>query len=819
MTNTHSKKKNINLAEEAAATKAEGKYQNFKDWLDIKGIANFPIRVTHEPTQKRLADGTMKRKKSLEKFDMRIVTTNDFDDGELMKKRWDKYKNGNQYEYNTIAYDTRNVRVVDVDCILEPVDGAENPFITLLKTNPYKKSSTKSFGRHIFVNKGNVPATPKRTKQNFDKKYGIDHKGTEGVEYLNGLWGWSPMEDIIFNPDRPTCYNPKIVDFNIAISNKKKNQSNKKQKVLKLKKKYKIKDTKKNTRTYDLQVVKENLMNFTDEDIHQVQKWAGIIRACASSQDEDVYNIVHEVSKRANYDGEAWVRKAWDSFNPDIDDLYSFDKFCKKFVPISSLEVDEDAIGNYFLANYKHNFHCLTKVEKSNRKLCHFDEADNTWKTGHNICQPIIYTIVSNKIQPLYKERFENWKDNNDDDKELKNLEKGLRKFRTHTFLNKVTIWIINHMLTDADIKADIQFNLEDSTKHYVQFRNGAFNLKTGLLEPRTRKMYITEYLNYNYTPEKDEQKIAAISKLIEMAVPNKLNREGVLAWRGLCLTGNIEKAFMLFYGATGDNGKSKLSFMMKWAFPIYVKRVSQNLFDKNNSNFDKALSALANTPTRLVFAEEFGKKTLDVERFKSVIGSTIVSVCPLYHEQIEMKLQWQFEASTNNEMNASNDAALKLRGNVVEMRSKFVKNKLEVNPAKHIYLMDDTIETMFEDKANCLALFHLLAPYSKKYYEDGLELPDSFKKVFAESLESNDVWSEIFDEYFEVGGASDFISKNELTHFVKNLELLPDNVDWRTIKGELQKRGYKYERTKKKDYCKGCISGLKFKEVPVYTK
>ena len=54
MTNTHSKKKNINLAEEAAATKAEGKCQNFKDWLDMKGIANFPIRVTHKPTQKRL---------------------------------------------------------------------------------------------------------------------------------------------------------------------------------------------------------------------------------------------------------------------------------------------------------------------------------------------------------------------------------------------------------------------------------------------------------------------------------------------------------------------------------------------------------------------------------------------------------------------------------------------------------------------------------------------------------------------------------------------------------------------------------------------
>ena len=795
------------------------------------GIKTMPIKLDLIETEQLLEDGTKKMRKKLKGFDFQTVTVNDFDQDKVLKKRWDFYENGNPYKYNTFAMDCGgDYCVIDVDCVLKPLqDGSVNPIQKLLDNHPYKKSTSKPYGYHILIKRGNIPKPHNRTSIKLPLKYGsVTEKSGKlgaGVEILFN-WSWNKDFDTeIYYPDREMDWDKNVIDLCKIVQSKKMKRKKKikikkittkqpNEKKLNIKKNVILNKGKNHTRTYDLQVVEENLMNFTDENIGDTQKWAGIIRACASSQDEAVYNIVHEVSKRANYGGEEWVRKAWDSFNPDIDESYSFDKFCKKFVCISSLEVDEDAIGNYFLANYKHNFHCLTKVEKSNRKLCYFNEADQTWTQGHNICQPIIYTIVSNKIQPLYKERFENWKDNNDDDKELKNLEKGLRKFRTHTFLNKVTIWIINHMLTDADIKADIQFNLEDSTKHYVQFRNGAFNLKTGLLEPRTRKMYITEYLNYNYTPEKDEQKIAAISKLIEMAVPNKEDRDGVLAWRGLCLTGNIEKAFMLFYGATGDNGKSKLSFMMKWAFPIYVKRVSQDLFDKNNSNFDKALSALANTPTRLVFAEEFGKKTLDVERFKSVIGSTIVSVCPLYHEQIEMKLQWQFEASTNNEMNASNDAALKLRGNVVEMRSKFVKNKLEVNPAKHIYLMDDTIETMFEDKANCLALFHLLAPYSKKYYEDGLKLPDSFKKVFAESLESNDVWSEFFEKHIESGGENDMISKNELTCFVKNLELLPDNIDFRTIKGEFKKRGYTYNcrKTNKKE--KGCMVGLKLKKI-----
>ena len=146
-----------------------------------------------------------------------------------------------------------------------------------------------------------------------------------------------------------------------------------------------------------------------------------------------------------------------------------------------------------------------------------------------------------------------------------------MNKFKTHPFISKVRSWIIPHLITSKTIQANVQFNLQDDTRHLFQFKNGAFNMITQKLEERTRKMYITEYLDYDYSPTRNESQIAAILKIFKEAMPDDETREGFLKWRGLSLTGNIEKKFMLLYGATGDNSKSMMSYIMLWAFPIYM--------------------------------------------------------------------------------------------------------------------------------------------------------------------------------------------------------------------------------------------------------
>ena len=743
---------------------------------------------------------------------------NDFDNEKLMKLRWDHKENGDQFNYNFIAYDTSHIRVVDIDCILKDVDGKPNPFLELLKTHPYKKSATKSFGRHIFIDKGDVPDTPNRTKQVFDKKFGTDHNNKEGVEYLNGLWGWAQMNDIVFEPQRSTKYNPNIIDFNSNLV--KKSSTTKKSSKKKVEKTQNVAG---NT-NYDYDAIRDNLNNYPDSDIANPQKWGGIVRACAASADEKVYDIVHEVSKRANYSGEEWVRKAWESYNPSVDTSYEFDNFCKKFIPIADLEVNEDCVGHYFLQKFENRFISLMKVKVKNQKLAYFRESDKTWKIGPNICDAIIYRLISTDIQHDYIDRFEVWKKKNIFSQitqklkkvKQKEIAKEIKKFKSHSFLTKTQLWITNYLLTSEHLEADIQFNLQDDTRHLFQFNNGAFNFKTGKLEPRTRQMYITEYLNYNYSSTRDETRIARIHKIIKKSLPDDESREGFFKWRGVTLTGNIVKAFMYYYGAVGNNGKSFLSEMMLWAFPIYVSIVGCDLFDKDNTNWHKSFASIANTPTRLIFAEEFGKGKIDVNRLKSLIGeSKQIPVKPLFQEEIQMRIQFKFEASSNNELNAGNDKALKNRGKQLDCLSHFISDSSKVDEKNHIYLIDPSVKSMFEDTKNCLALFHILAPYSKQYYDNNctLKLPKIFEKTFAAGVEENDPWAHVIDANIVKGDNDDVITKFELSNFFMQEEHdLPEHK-FKLIKQRLKQLGYKYNCDKKKRNKRGCFVGIKFSE------
>jgi phage/plasmid-associated DNA primase len=81
-----------------------------------------------------------------------------------------------------------------------------------------------------------------------------------------------------------------------------------------------------------------------------------------------------------------------------------------------------------------------------------------------------------------------------------------------------------------------VQFNLERCATHYFHFKNGAFNLKTGQLEPRTRDMYVTEYLPYDYHAAPPE-KVQRLRTIIEQIHRVEKVREGFLAWRGYCNT------------------------------------------------------------------------------------------------------------------------------------------------------------------------------------------------------------------------------------------------------------------------------------------
>ena len=341
-------------------------------------------------------------------------------------------------------------------------------------------------------------------------------------------------------------------------------------------------------------------------------------------------------------------------------------------------------------------------------------------------------------------------------------------------------------------------------TKHYIQFDNGAFNLKTGKLERRTREMYISQTLDYKYV---DVPLFPEIDVILKQILPEEKYRVAALRWRGLCLTGETkEQKFVLNVGEAASNGKSTQSMIFEKCFPLYTKKIGNDTFDKGaKTMFNKAMASMANKPIRLVYMEEWGEEAQDTNLIKQTIGSSTLTVKPLYQEEIEMSIQFKLEAGSNYNPNTKSDNGLNRRGAKFEYESRFVDAD-EVDESKHMYLKNSELLSLFDDDDYKLSYFNLVAPYAKLYYEEGLVLPAECKTMFQEACEEGDEWVDFLDDFVE---GDDDIHKDDILEYARDY-FKNNNITAKECKREFKKRGFKYESQKQKYFDKLSWDGKK---------
>jgi len=369
-----------------------------------------------------------------------------------------------------------------------------------------------------------------------------------------------------------------------------------------------------------------------------------------------------------------------------------------------------------------------------------------------------------------------------------------LLKFHSSAnWVDKIANLILREILLTQSLEKKIQFNLMPITKHYFQFKNGAFNLKTGILEKRTKEMYITETLDYNWLKSTCDDRIM---KILCQILPDEKFREAALRWRGYCLTGDTkEQKFVLNVGETACNGKSTQSMIFEKCFPLYCKKIGNDTFNKGGQKFDKAVSKLANKPVRLVYMEEWGEEAQDTNKIKETIGSSTITCQPIWQEEIEMEIQFKLEAGSNYNPNTKNDNGLLRRGRKFEYNSRFVDTE-DVDEDNHMYLKDENLLDIFDDDKVKSIYFNMVAPYAKLYYNEGLILPEECKTMFQEACEEGDVWVDFLDE-FEISMGND-IHKDDMVNIVKEYFNLP-TITAVECKREFKKRGFKYDSQKQK--------------------
>lgn len=735
---------------------------------------------------------------------------------QYIKCKWRGYRHNNEQRYTHFAVDTHQIGVVDIDCVLPD----DSPFTALLSKHPFKKSNSKSFGIHLIFNRKDIPQQRLRQPDKLPKKWGVDSSGKSGIEFLNGIWEWAKLSDEIENPDADLTpedwLKQEIIKLisnnhrqnrNIMMSSSGGGES-KTSEPDTAPPAVPVTDAAMPLPPNALENLIENINNFPAEQMAGVQNWGGIIRcwslAKSLPEGEMVFNILHEACKRsgANYGGEEPIRENWNRPFPVCDPDYQryafgmptaadpknkgfYSWWCvkhqKDFNWTEFMDDDDKCVQERFMENHKKNFLINTDYKKKDSELCYFDETTKLWSHDKKcgIGKSIIHQLLMKQEYIYWKTEMEasieGMDDHSIDDdgqqqpnafKEacIKFKKKHLKKYHsTGGWLGGTIKNIYNNLIYDPSLREEVQFNLMENTKHLFQFRNGAFNLKTGQFEGRTREMYISgdAILKYDFpvetaTEEEYAEEILVIKNMLKKIIPNDAERFAWCSWKGYCLTGEINgQMFFIYLGASAGNGKSTLMEIFKDAFPCYFKLIGKEaVLDKIKD--DKCLSGLVNTAYRGIYTEEITQIGLKVKE----LTQQTTPVKPLYMEEILLQIQFKFEGLCNAVPETKCDEGVLRRARQIECNSTFVDDEDDVDEENNIYLKDATLGVKFKlDERYKIALFLYFAKYAKDYYSRGVNdwkrQFEGMREAFEETNQEDDPLAQ-FMKYFKREGEED---------------------------------------------------------------
>ena len=465
-------------------------------------------------------------------------------------------------------------------------------------------------------------------------------------------------------------------------------------------------------------------------------------------------------------------------------------------------------IAQIIYKKYGMNFICVTAYrDVKPNDIYYFNK--NIWTRGAS-CH------FNNYISSLYNTYLEDFPPIN---------KQHFSKLTSESF--RVGCWRVFMNILKLSQK-DILWNYGEELKDYMQFKNGAYNLRTQDFRPRTCEDFVTITLPYNYIP-KDEIDVDMdiISKIFKQMQPTKEQLNGLLNWYGYCMTGCTgEQKFMFALGYTACNGKSTLFQIFCNAFNIYFRKISNDTFGVKVKNRDKSLSCLLEKPYRCLGLEDVGGEQ-NYQLLKDFVDGSGINVKPLYQEEVFIPIHSKLNFSGNAEFESINDNGIQRRGLCCSFDSTFVEDANQVDVNNHCYLKDMNTALQFKQPKYAIALFHFMTKYINNYYEKGFEYPISFTTMFKDGLADTDELGLWRDEYYE---RPDPKKEDKKEHYITRHDImtkikLNDNIklySWKQVKAKFKEKGYEYlsqeRRTSEDGYTKKGIFVNIVKKLPTTT-
>ena len=437
------------------------------------GINVMPIKLGFQPKinkagkQEYLENGEKKQQKILECYGkMNWFKT---EEGKAkIKNRWYEYNNGNYQGYNHFAWDTGgDFKAIDIDCMLpDMVEGVVNPFIALQEELPFKKSTTKSFGKHLIAKIPEVTDMGNRIQ--FPKKYGIDVKGDKGIELLNGQWAWSAFDAELLYHERTVAIVKELIDIKKALTEKPTitndiNNTIETFKKLQVQPKYEYLQN---------SILKYMIEHNSDDD---VAKTAALVITCACSQDESVYKILRDILREGkNYSSDQWIRTTWDSYNSSNDDPKYMKRYLKYIAPklgVNNFKIKftQKAIAKGLIKLVKDDF--IKVTGSSDYGYYWFNSETCLWKKLRTKAEVILRIgWRTEEIENIYYATLLDIQDSVEKAKFEASIDKIFGFHTPREMVAKYTYGLLSKLIKETN---KIHFNQQESTIHLFQFNNG----------------------------------------------------------------------------------------------------------------------------------------------------------------------------------------------------------------------------------------------------------------------------------------------------------------------------------------------------------
>lgn len=568
--------------------------------------------------------------------------------------------------------------------------------------------------------------------------------------------------------------------------------------------------------------------------------WITLVWALRSVNDDDYIDIAYHLADRCGRDRKTYVDDYWTKYTEkglNLGTFYHYSKMSNykkyneinyKYAPnmeqklkdLIDIQTLDKTVNESDCATYFHNFYKTDLVlDRTANKL--YIYYDNEWRAEDAKEPLILYNQISKYFDTFIKicwlkygeeqyrvAQIENDKMRKAEQDTLKELHRAIscltKKVKGISFNKNVGTFVKTKLAVCFNNKI---FDVGVQDHYNINFKNGVYDMKEKIFRQRCYFDYITTWLDYDYIEPENIPKEATgfVDEFFKKLQPEKEQRDFQLAWLSYCLTGSVDKQLFKMNIGVASNGKSAEMSIHQKCFPIYIKKLNAETFDKNYTKRHKHIADLLNKPIRIAYIEELSQKKLDVDFLKDFVDAKQINCEIMFGTDETKAIQAKLQTNSNHTFNAKTDDGLKRRGLIQKYNSLFQKKEdWDGDVENHHYLRVDGIDKPFENVEYKNAYFHLLLQYTDK-----LTIPKSCVENFQEVCDDNDLFKIKFEETFDItGNVNDVVNWKEIARLVGGAK--EGKEERNKISNDMERMKIKYDKEKKKDRVKGCYIGIK---------